>query len=424
MTGETIRPATASQTMRTLAAVLALTLALTLAPAASASGATPFDAAAWRRDFGHLKQEMAQRYANLDWIVAHRGLDLARLEAETGVAIERARSDSQALAALRRFIGAFDDPHLKLVRGDRSLSQPGVPAQAAVPRLPDPPATVASCEAAGYRSGNPRFRFPFNRLPGWAPVRDGPFATGVAGDLGVLRIAAFGEDSYLVACREVFRPGLTARGLRMAVRARLQQGLMEAIDDLKARGARRLLVDVTGNGGGTEWVTEVVALMTDQTLVRPAGRLVDPACDRSAIWRGEPVCPVLAPPGEPSRLTGNGRWTGPLFILVDHETGSASEDFVVWLQQNRVAVIIGARTAGAGCGYVDGGGRIRLQAGSFDVMAPNCARFLNDGTNEIEGITPDVEIAMDGANRATALAAALQGASARAVPPLTSVPVA
>lgn len=414
------RRAIMSRARRSVAVMFAL--ALGLAPAASALAATPFDVAAWRRDFGHLKQEMAQRYANLDWIVSHRSLDLAALDAETGAAIERARSDGQAAAALRRFIGAFDDPHLKLVRGDRSNPPPGASAPAAVPPLPNSPATVASCQAAGYRSGNPRFRFPFNRLPGWAPVRDGPFATGVAGDLGVLRIAALGEDSYLVACREVFRPGLTARGLRLAVRARLQQSLIEAIDDLRARGARRLLVDVTGNGGGTEWVTEVVALMTDQTLVRPAGRLVDPACDRSAIWSGEPVCPVLAPPGEPLRLTGDGRWVGPLFILVDHETGSASEDFVAWLQQNRVAVVIGARTAGAGCGYVNGGGRIRLQAGALDVMVPNCARFLNDGTNEIEGITPDVEIAMDGANRATALAAALSAASARSVPPATSTP--
>lgn len=393
------RRAALQRTVRSMVAVFVLALA----PAAS--GAVAFDPTDWRRDYEHLKREMAQRYANLDWIVSHRGLDLAALDAETGAAIDRSTSERQAVAALRRFIGAFQDPHLKLVRGDRSSAPQA--ATAAVPAHPTPASPVASCQAAGYKSESARFRFPFDRLPGWTPVRDGPFATAIAGDLGVLRIAAFGEDSYLATCREVFRAGLTARELRMAVRARLQQHLVDAIDDLKTRGARRLLVDVTGNGGGTEWVTEVITLMTDQVLVRPAGRLVDPACDRSGIWRGEPVCPVLAPPGEPSRLTGNGRWAGPLFILVDRETGSASEDFVAWLQQNRVAVVIGARTAGAGCGYVNGGGRIRLQAGSLDVMAPNCARFLNDGTNEIEGVKPDVEIAMSGSNRAAALAAAI-----------------
>jgi len=67
------------------------------------------------------------------------------------------------------------------------------------------------------------------------------------------------------------------------------------------------------------------------------------------------------------------------------------------------------RTLGAGCGYVDGGGRIPLKAAPFDVMAPKCARFLADGANEIEGIAPNVTIATarDAPDRAEALMAAL-----------------
>lgn len=393
----------ASATLRIVACgAVALVLAMTAAPAA----ADDFDSDAWRRDFEHLKLELAQRYANLDWIVTHRGLDLTKLDAETAAEIANAHSDRQASAALRRFIAAFQDPHLKLVSADRS-APPSNGSGAAVPERPELSAPVVSCQAAGYRAANPRFRFPFQQLAGWTALQDGPFATGVAQDMGVLRIAAFGEDSYLESCRDVFRPGLTARELRMAVRAELQQNLMRALDDLRSRGARRLLVDLTGNGGGTEWVTEVVALMTDRTLGRPASRRVDPRCDRSGIWRGQPVCPVLAPPGEPIRLAGTGHWTGPLYILVDQDTGSASEDFAAWLQQNGIAVVIGERTAGAGCGYVNGGGRIRLRAGPYDVMAPNCARFLTDGSNEIEGIKPDREIVMSGAGRAAALASAL-----------------
>jgi hypothetical protein len=40
---------------------------------------------------------------------------------------------------------------------------------------------------------------------------------------------------------------------------------------------------------------------------------------------------------------------------------------------------------------------------------PNCARFLDDGTNEIEGITPDVVLPMDGdaTDQARALVAAI-----------------
>ena len=119
------------------------------------------------------------------------------------------------------------------------------------------------------------------------------------------------------------------------------------------------------------------------------------------------MCPVLAPAGEPTRLTGTGEWTGPLLIAMDRGTASASEDFVVWLKENGVATTLGDRTTGAGCGYVDGGGHIELHEAPFDVMAPNCARFLSDGTNEIEGIAPDIKLPLTKPDVAAELAAAL-----------------
>jgi hypothetical protein len=72
--------------------------------------------------------------------------------------------------------------------------------------------------------------------------------------------------------------------------------------------------------------------------------------------------------------------------------------------------VIGERTMGAGCGYIDGGTRTQLRASHFDVLMPNCARFLDDGSNEIDGIAPDIAIDMhmdDKAAQARALAAAL-----------------
>ena len=72
--------------------------------------------------------------------------------------------------------------------------------------------------------------------------------------------------------------------------------------------------------------------------------------------------------------------------------------------------MIGERTLGAGCGYVNGGTRTQLRASHFDVMMSNCARYLENGVNEIEGIAPDIAIDMhleDPAAQAKALAAAL-----------------
>ena len=97
-------------------------------------------------------------------------------------------------------------------------------------------------------------------------------------------------------------------------------------------------------------------------------------------------------------------------VLADRNTASAAEDLVAWLQQNKVSRVVAERTMVAGCGYVDGGTRTQLRASHFDVLMPNCARYLDDGTNEIEGIAPDVAIDMhldDKAAQARALAAAL-----------------
>ncbi len=49
-------------------------------------------------------------------------------------------------------------------------------------------------------------------------------------------------------------------------------------------------------------------------------------------------------------------------------------------------------TAGAGCGYVDGGAPITLAHIGIEVRPPNCARFTRDGVNEIEGLEPDLPI--------------------------------
>jgi C-terminal processing protease CtpA/Prc len=108
-------------------------------------------------------------------------------------------------------------------------------------------------------------------------------------------------------------------------------------------------------------------------------------------------------------LQGRGAWRRPVFVLVDAGTASAAEDLVAWLKENDVAQVIGTRTAGAGCGYVDGGTTTRLAQVPVDVHMPNCARFLADGSNEVEGIAPDVVLpAGDDEAKAQALEAALR----------------
>ncbi len=369
--------------------------ATALAGMAIAWDVATYDEQVWLADYQRLKHDMAQGYANLDWIRTHRHVDLAALDARTTAALTGAHSRLRAFLALRRFVRGFDDPHLRLEPRASAANAPARAQANSVEAIESQAvAAIARCEDAGYSEGAHDFGFAFERVPGWVPLRGGDLPLGMIDDVGVLRIAQFGEQRYVGACRKVFRAGMDERALQLAVRAHQQQRLIESLSHLRQAGARRLLVDLTGNGGGSEWVSEVIALMTDRTLARSAARIVGPRCDRSAVWRNEAACSVFAMTEPQQVLQGTGAWTAPVMILVDGRTASASEDFVAWLQQNGVATVIGETTLGAGCGYVDGGTRTSLRALSLDVVMPNCARFLENGRNEIEGIAPDVPLAL------------------------------
>ena len=68
----------ASALLVATSAVSAEDSALAETPTVSAA-----DREAWLADYAGLKTSMQQGYANLDWIVAHRGLDLADLDRKT-----------------------------------------------------------------------------------------------------------------------------------------------------------------------------------------------------------------------------------------------------------------------------------------------------------------------------------------------------
>src|SRR5688572_30332168 len=82
---------------------------------AAALDAITYSPAAWRSDYGRLKRDMAQGYANLDWIVEKRGLQLAALDRNTTRALDNSYSRVRAYFALQEFVAAFRDPHLELV---------------------------------------------------------------------------------------------------------------------------------------------------------------------------------------------------------------------------------------------------------------------------------------------------------------------
>ena len=359
---------------------------------ASPAEAAPFDRDAWMADYGRLKTALAQSYANMDWQIEQRRLNLAGADAFITAMLERADSDVAATLAMVKLVDAFRDPHLQLAAGPPPGEATIAPPQAsAVPRQAD----SDICASEGYAPTKPATRLPYPEAPGWKQVGEGPFLAGVIGNIGLLRIPEFSESRYLDACRAVARKGLEGRDLQLAARAELNRQLRAKVAALKAAGMQRLVIDLSRNGGGSEWSTEAAALFTDARLSRNVPRLAGPTCDRSAIWKGEkPACSIYrgAMTTEFADRPGAPIWSGPLAVLVDRQTASAAEEFATWLQDNKQARIGGEKTFGAGCGYIDGGNSFAFRAAPMHLMMPNCSRIRRDGTNEIEAVTPDVAI--------------------------------
>ena len=352
-----------------------------LLAATAASAQESFDRQAWLADYAAIKAGMASHYANLDSRLESLRVHPERLDKAVTSRLEQAGSDLEAYDTLRSFVELFDDPHLKFTfKKPRPFDSGNVRA--------DSPPAAGNCGEAGYGERKTAFAPRMAALPRWRELGSGSFPHAVAGTVGVLRIASFSESDYAAACSRAFKPGIGERDLQLATRAVLQSELSAAIAALKSAGARTLLIDLTGNGGGTEWDREAATLFTGRPLVRTEARIADAPCDRSAVWKGERPCEVFRTDREQVYLQGRGDWAGPVAILADRRTASAAEEFIGWLVDNEAAAVIGEKTAGAGCGYVNGGRPVTLSAAAVTLAMPNCARFTAKGVNEIAGWTP------------------------------------
>jgi carboxyl-terminal processing protease len=103
----------------------------------------------------------------------------------------------------------------------------------------------------------------------------------------------------------------------------------KALAELKKEGARRLIIDLRGNGGG--YLDQAVQI-AGQFL--PKGKLVVQTEDRSGVPQ-----PMLSP-GPGTDL--------PLVVLVDQETASAAEILAAALHDDAGAPLVGTKTYGKG----------------------------------------------------------------------------
>jgi C-terminal processing protease CtpA/Prc len=112
----------------------------------------------------------------------------------------------------------------------------------------------------------------------------------------------------------------------------------------------------------------------------------DPDRLRGKAWAASVFSPMEFPYRE-------GVWRGPLIVLVDQDSASATAQFAAVLQDNHAAVIMGAPSDG-GCGHTNGGTPTRLSHSKGILEVPDCARFRADGSNEVRGVQPDVLVGL------------------------------
>jgi carboxyl-terminal processing protease len=145
----------------------------------------------------------------------------------------------------------------------------------------------------------------------------------------------------------------------------------KAISTLAGQGMRALVMDLRGNPGGLLNVA-----------VDIAERFIDSGLIVSTRGRAQ---------GQTQELSANGRarWRMPLYVLVDHDSASASEILAGALQDHRRATILGARTYGKGS--VQSIFSLRSAPAGLKLTTAKFYSPLNRPYSE-QGVQPDIPI--------------------------------
>jgi carboxyl-terminal processing protease len=152
------------------------------------------------------------------------------------------------------------------------------------------------------------------------------------------------------------------------------------IGELKADKADGILVDLRNNGGGS--VLEAVALTGLFTGKGPV--LQERDAKGKVVVNAETVHPAI--------------WTGPVGVLINRNSASASEIFAAAIQDYGRGVVIGERSFGKGTVQttVDLDNLVEQKTPLLGEVKMTIAQFfrINGGTTQLHGVLPDVDLAI------------------------------
>ncbi len=152
-----------------------------------------------------------------------------------------------------------------------------------------------------------------------------------SGEVKSLRLVRRHVEVQSVTRAKIVDPALGLGYLRLSgFQKSSTEELDAAIEALLRQGLRVLVIDLRGNPGGLLNVA-----------VDMAGRFVDSGVIVSTRGRAQGQTQMLS-------AEGRARWRMPLFVLVDHDSASASEILAGALQDHKRATIVGTRTYGKG----------------------------------------------------------------------------
>lgn len=229
----------------------------------------------WLEDFTQLKREMSAQYANLDWAIENRGLDLKQLSEQTESRLLQARSEAEAKKIIESFLDSFGDGHLS-VQWIQNKDNNSLPL----------------CQRLGYQSQNQSPKIVFTRLNDFREINTedskyfsiGVLRVAAKKDVGVIRIPIFSEYAFPDLCEQAATQMMLKEDspcdeecedkVERTAANLLTAALARQIETLKRNKISMLLVDITGNGGGTNWTEPAARTLSGKSLRSPRQQFI------------------------------------------------------------------------------------------------------------------------------------------------------
>lgn len=236
-----------------------------------------FNPRPWLEDFAQLTAEMSAHYSNLEFAVRDRHMDLSALRAETEAKLGRSCDEHEARRFLELFLKSFGDGHLEI-----RWPQATAPSPEAKQGEPS-----SLCARLDYKKPNLKPGVDFSQLPQFSKIGGDDtnwFPGGIlrltdAAKLGVIRIALFSEHAFPDACQQAVQELHMQDSAKCDTQCedrieresgnRLTAALLRRAAQLRAAGASAILVDITHNGGGSNWVEPLPRVLSSVPLREP-----------------------------------------------------------------------------------------------------------------------------------------------------------